>query len=292
MPVGKLSVNDRLVALVGDPKGFVISIRSSDGAPPVTLTGLNDLLMPMLAAALRVRVAVIAVAFFAPSLLVMLLIGIVLTQLAGDPLVSTSNKNRQFPPASTDAPVKLTVAEPGVADMEVDPAQVVLAFAGLATRKPVGNGSVMARPVSGMDPALLTWIATLDVPPVATALGVNDLVAEMGVFTVSDAVRLELSVAPWSLVRLLPGMVLVYVPVVAAKTLTLKLQLPFAGTVPPDKLTLEPPDTTASTPPQELLAAGVCATTNPAGRLSTKEELVRARLDELDRVTVRTDVPG
>ena len=93
--------------------------------------------------------------------------------------------------------------------MEGDPAQVVVALAGLAMAKPLPNGSVIAAPVKATEAALLIWMVTRDFPPVETELGVNVFEPVMLVLTVNCAVRLELSVAPWVLVSALAAMVFV-----------------------------------------------------------------------------------
>ena len=68
----------------------------------------NDLLMPILVA-LRVNVPVTATSFLTPPVAVILPTGIVLDQLLGVPLVTTSNRNRQLPLAAMVAPVRLAV---------------------------------------------------------------------------------------------------------------------------------------------------------------------------------------
>ena len=117
---------------------------------------MKDLLIPILAPAFLVSVADIAEVFLGPSVLVTLLTGIEFSQLDCAPLARASKSNKQLLEAGTDAPVIVTDVAPGVAPINGAPTQVVVAFAGLATTSPAGNGeSVTLTPVKGVEPALL-----------------------------------------------------------------------------------------------------------------------------------------
>ncbi len=171
MPAGRLSVNDRLLAVDGEPTGLVMSMRSCDGWLPVTLTGLKLLLMPIAVAANLLSVPVTAAVFRTPSAVVMPLIGIVFGQLVGLPLVTTLNSRSQLAPAARFAPVIVTVVLPGTAVITGAPAQVLLAAAGFATARFTIGPSVMLRLVSGVAETLVTRTVTCEMPPGATLAG-------------------------------------------------------------------------------------------------------------------------
>ena len=84
-------------------------------------------------------------------------------------------------------------------------------------------------------------------------------------------------------------------PVFAPVTLTLSVQLLFAGIVRPEgKVTLDPPATanSAPAPPQVVLTSGEAAIVMPAGRLSTSGAVsVRNDASALFQVAVNLETP-
>ncbi len=275
IPVGRLSVNERLFTADGEPTGLVRSMRSCEGWLPDTLTGLKLLLMPIDRPDTLPSVADTAAVFDAPSFDVMFPIGMLLGQLAGFPLVTTLNSRSQLVPAAIFAPVIVTVLLPGAAVITGEPAQVVLAAAGLATARLDIGPSVIDTPVSGVTEGLVTRTVTCETPPLATEAGVNDLVAVSPDVAVRMALAGEGFCAFWSLLSAPAGMVLVCGPNVAATTLTLKLQLPLAGMVAPAMETVLPEATAVTRPPAQLVEVpGVALTMTPAGSVSLNDELV------------------
>ena len=252
------------------------------------------MLIPMLVVDLF-RVALIEAVLDMPSALVICPAASELGQLDGLPLVSTSNRNKQFPPATMVAPDKLAVFAPGVAVMLVVPAQVVVALAGLATTSLVIGPSTTETPVKEPADTLLIWIVTRETPPLATEVGENDLAPVMPVVMVRVAEAVAGLVTPSLLVNAPIGMVLVCVPTLPLLTLTLKVQLPLAGMVAPERMTLPLLAGAVTVPPtQVVLAPGTSATTTiwptVAGRLSVIAALVMGVAVALVSVTVNCEV--
>ena len=88
------------------------------------------------------------------------------------------------------------------------------------------------------------------------------------------------------------GIVLLRLPLLTDVTLTVTVQLPPAGMVPPDNENAPAPATAETEPPAQVVPAPVgLATKRVAGRLSVNAAPVRALPLELLRVTVRTETP-
>jgi len=87
-----------------------------------------------------------------------------------------------------------------------------------------------------------------------------------GATTVSVAVASAAFERPWAVVSAPTGNVLVYDPAEAEVTLTVTVQLPFNGIVPPLRATVLPPATAVTVPPAQVVAAlGGVAFTSPTG---------------------------
>jgi hypothetical protein len=166
----------------------------------------------------------------------------------------------QVPLDEIEPPERLMVPEPG--DAVVVPPQVELKPLGLATTKPGGRASVKATPVSA---AKLFGFAmerlTVVVPPGRNLLGVKALVITGGATT--SSVAEAWFPAPAIAAKTLPEM-LFCTPALMPATITLKVQDPPAGIVPPERPILLGASTTV--PEQLLLPALV--TDNPAGSAS------------------------
>lgn len=144
--------------------------------------------------------------------------------------------------------------------------QVVLGAGGLAMVMPAGSTSKAGEAliVAAAAFGLLRVIVSTLVPPATKALGAKAL-ATPGWPTESVAVAGTLFAPPLVLVTPPAGMVLVYRPPVAERTLTVTVQLPSAEIVPPESATLAPPAAAVTVPPQVVAAPGVGALTSNAG---------------------------
>ena len=176
---------------------FTTSMLSTEGWPPVTTTGLKDLLMVM-DAALAVRVAEKAAVLVGPSALV---IRPMATVLDHGPLLAaavvTSNESVQLAPALRTAPCIWTELAPGLATRVGLPPQLVVALAGLATdRLAPKPSSLTDKLVSCSLDTLLMVIVARATPPGVTAVGEKDLLPVMPVVTFSVAVALAERVPP------------------------------------------------------------------------------------------------
>src|SRR5206468_7928910 len=85
------------------------------------------------------------------------------------------------------------------------------------------------------------------------------------------------------------AMLFAYDPAEAAVTVTVTVQLPDIGIVPPDSDTVPPPIVAVAVPPQVVEAVDEFVT--PAGYVSVKAAPVIATELVLDSVIVRTEVP-
>ena len=120
-------------------------------------------------------------------------------------------------------------------------------------------------------------IVMVEVPPAPITPGENCLVTVGGVEINISALVDKSLLAPSKVVRLPEGIVLIYVPEILLSTLTLTVQDPLAGIVAPVRIMLVA-ELAADTKPlaQVVLAFGVCATTNPVGKVSVNEAIVSA----------------
>lgn len=176
-------------------------------------------------------------------------------------------------PAGIAPPVKVTVVPPGVA--VTTPPQVETALGVAAITTPGGKVSVsgavkVATRVFGLDKV----IVSVEIPPAVIEAGLKALLTVGGMgggggTTVKVALAAPL-LLPLLVCKAPAGSVLVKVPLAAAVTLTVTVQVPGAppGIAPPVKVIVLPPAGAVSTPPQVVLAFGVAAITRPAGRLS------------------------
>ena len=126
---------------------------------------------------------------------------------------------------------------------------------------------------------------------VLTGLGPNDFVIDGGTATTSVALLLLGPAEPvW--VELAPPEVLVKLPDAVEVTLTLSVHEALAPMLPPvNPTTLLPAMLPVIAPPHVVVAAGVAATINPAGKLSDRPTLLKAMAFELDTVKVSVLVP-
>ena len=170
--------------LMATPDGLITSICRIEGVPPVTMTGLKDLLM-LIWPATFVSVWVTAAVLLTPWALVMFPIGTELVQEAAAPVATTSNPKSQLPPAASVAPRSWAFVAPGLTTIVGPPAQFVAAFAGFATARPAVNVlSLTDTFVSPPLDAFVTVIFTRETPPAATDVGVKVFTAVRPVVTV------------------------------------------------------------------------------------------------------------
>src|SRR5262249_34239035 len=143
------------------------------------------------------------------------------------------------------------------------PPQDALAPGVAATCNPVGRLSVNATPLSVVVVLGLVMVNVSVVVPLSAMFDEpNPLLIDGGPTTVmlADAV---LPVPP--LVDVTLPLVLFFWPAVAPVTSTITVQVPLAEIVPPLNESEVSPAAGLKAPPQEALALGVAATTNPAG---------------------------
>jgi hypothetical protein len=193
MPTGKTSVNPMPCRTA--PEELVnVSVRV-DGTPPVTITGLNDLLI-LIWAAKAVNVAETAEVLWGPSALLILPIGMVLLH-GPAPLVTTSNEKSQLVPAAIVAPSSWARVAPGLTTIVGEPEQLVLALAGFAIDKPelkvLSSTETLVRSPFEV---LVTVIFTREIPPEVTEAGEKLLLPVMPVVTFRVALTLAGIVPP------------------------------------------------------------------------------------------------
>jgi hypothetical protein len=200
----------------------------------------------------------------------------------------TFSASVQFPRAGIEPPERLTDPDPATA--VIVPPQVFVTPLGVATIKPVGMVSVKLMPVRGTV-AFELEIANvkLVLVPITTDAAPKVLVMEGGPTTVIFAVDV-LPVPP--LVELTVTELLTTAGVVPV-TLTENIQLAFAASVAPVRVTLVAPAVAVIVPPPQVPVKllGV-ETTNPAGMLSVIEmPLTEAVMFGLVMVKLRVAVP-
>lgn len=242
MPEGRLSTTPRLVNPTADERLVTVIVKREDSLAEASAVGEKVLLtlvavngIVLTDALTGVVVAICPSAEICPAGIVLVMV------LPPVPSVLASNCKVQFPLGGITAPLKDTEAPPETALIVTGPAQVESAFAGLATTKPVGKGSVTLTPVSPVGPRFCTLMLTRETPLTRVTVGVeNALLALNTGWTASAAVaadggaitigpRPELTVPE----TLDAGIVLVYAPGVTPRTLKETWQLPLAGTVNP-----------------------------------------------------------
>src|SRR5437764_3302038 len=167
-----------------------------------------------------------------------------------------------------DAPDRFTVPEPAVAVI-VPPPQLPLSPLCGATTRLAGKVSVKPIPVRapGLAAGLLIVKARVEFVVGAMTLGVNDLVIEGG----PNTSILAVAVVPLPLsVALMTPVVLILCPGVTPVTFTENEQEPFAGNVPPERLTKNRPEIwpVCTVPPQNEPMTPRGAVDKPVGRLS------------------------
>src|SRR5436190_19961869 len=160
---------------------------------------------------------------------------------------------------------------------------------------PGETGSVSAKATALMASfwlGLMMVKVRVDVPPARIGLGLNPLAIDGGTSAVRLALPTLLMLVPLSVVESVP-LTLPCGPAVVAVTLTLTVQEPLAGIVPPLKVSEVAAAAGAHVgdPPQVVLAAGVAATCTPDGSESVKTAPVRAAVLVLVRVKVSVETP-
>lgn len=161
--------------------------------------------------------------------------------------------------------LRLTVFPPPVAEAD-PPVQVVLALGVAAFTTPLGYVSVKATLEMPLELGFVTVIVSVDVPPSAITSDENSLVTVGGAMTVNVAlVEFEFDNS-CVVVRSPTAMVFSCEPPVEDVTVTVIVQLPLAGIVPPLMFTEPAPATAVTDPPLHVVVPlGVLAFTTPAG---------------------------
>jgi hypothetical protein len=283
-PAGRLSVKatpvsaiefELLIVIVSE----VLPFNVIDEAP-------NALLMlGGTGAAVTIRVAV-PVLPVPPSLDVTLLVVLIRVPVAVAVTLSETAHD-EFP--ARVPPDRDTLPEAATA--VAVPPQVFVRAGVAATVSPEGRVSVNATPVSAVEFELLI-VRVSEVLPFTAIDETPNALLMLGAtgtgFTVKVAVPV-LPVPPSVDVTLL--VVLIFVPVVVAVTLSETAHDEFAAMVPPVRDTLPDEATAVAVPPHVLVRAGVDATVRPAGRVSVKASPVSATAFELAIVMVSDVLP-
>lgn len=203
----------------------------------------------------------------------------VIVQLAGLPAVAAL-----ILPPETPSVVLDEVTEPPQV-VEVPPATVT----------PAGIVSVKIIPEMGVALKLVSVNVKVLVPPVKIPAGLKTLVTAAAFCTVTEpAMAAALRMVSVVLTPLI-AMLLVNVPLAAeeeelrATILTSIVQLPFAGMVPPLKVSEVAKAAAVTVPPQLLAIAGTLAACICAGKLSVKAAPVNGKLLGLLSVIVIRD---
>src|SRR5215467_791736 len=137
-------------------------------------------------------------------------------------------------------------------------------------------------------PALLVTVA-VNVTACPTLLGLSDDTSVVLVAFPPDTVRVAVATLPFPpSIEVTAEVVLFFTPAVVPVTLTWNVQVLFAASVAPDRLTPPLPATAVMVPPPHdpLRPFGV-ATTSPAGRLSVKPTPVREAAPPLGLAMVK-----
>lgn len=170
--------------------------------------------------------------------------------------------------------VAVTVQEPlaGIVPAAKETVEPLAAFVptqlppGVTAVRPAGNVSVNAAPVMAVPVGLLKVIVSVAVPFSGTVVALNALL-------MLGRATFNVSLAPAALGPILElsapaGIVLVYVPLVADRTFTLKVQFAPAAREPPEKVSVPGLVAVAlavAVPPQPELVTVVLLLTRPAG---------------------------
>jgi hypothetical protein len=248
-PVGLVMVNvSELVALRAIPAGLK-TFANEGGASAFTDAEAVPPVPP------SVEVTLPVVVFFSPA----------------DVPVTFTEKVHELVAAKL-APDKLT--DPAVVAI-VPPPQLPVRPFGADTVNPAGRLSVKATPVSVVV-VLLFWTVKLnEVEPFkATLAAPKALLITGGPTTVVEA----FAVLPVPASVEITDTLLFFTPTVTPCTFTKTVQAPLEASVPPERLTVDPPEIAVAVPPQVLLRVGMDPTIKPPGRLSVNASPVRARL--------------
>src|SRR5438477_174327 len=133
-----------------------------------------------------------------------------------------------------------------------------------------GYVSVKSTPVTAAAFGLVKVIVRTLVSFVPIELGAKDFAAATPPSTESDAFAAAVLAPAFVVVRPPAAMLLLYVPAVALVTLTVTVQLPDAGIVPPESATLLALLFAVTTPPQVVAPLAAAVFTRFAGQVSVK----------------------
>jgi hypothetical protein len=146
---------------------------------------------------------------------------------------------------------------------------------GEAIVRPAGNVSTKATPVRATELAAGFVIvkSSEEVKFGAIVEGVKDLEIEGGP-TTSKLADADVPVPPW--VEVTFPVTLFFIPAVDPVTFTPMVQEPFAGKLPPDKLTVSVPGAAVTVPPHTPVNPFAAETIKPEGSVSVKPTPVNA----------------
>jgi len=270
-PPGKVSVKPTPVSAT-PAFGLVTVMARADVPPEAIFAGVNDFTIvggcktaSVAEALLPVppSVDVTACVVFTALPMVVLVMSAVIVQLPPAAMVPPLSVNEVLPTAGAGLSV---------------PPHVLLTFNGVAMLRPAGNGSVIPTPVSAV-PAfgLVMVMVSVEVPPDAMPVGAKVLVTFGATVVLTLSVAVAVLPAP-PLVEVTLPVVLTALPSVVLVTATVIVQVPFAATVPPLRLTAVPPAASAglNVPPQVLVVVNGAAMVRPAGKASLKVTPVSA----------------
>lgn len=277
-PAGRLSVTAALVNAMNWAL-LMVTVRV-EVCPWKIDVGLK--LLEMGASAWALSVAVKALVFVIPRLLVMAPAGTLLVKEAALDAV-TKTVTWQLPLAGMVPPASDTLDAPGTA--VTVPPQLVVGLGVAASLTPAGKLSVKAVPGTLIVLPLLSVIVSLETPATGIVLGANALLAEIALRVLTCKVALAAwgLVCPSAVVKALAGMVLTELPELVETTSTVNWQLPStaparAGIVPPAREAAVLPAIAPTLPPQVLVTLGLGATVMPAGKLSVMDAAVSGLL--------------
>src|SRR5262249_25180274 len=264
-PVGRVSVNATPTAGSTLAAGLVI-VKVSEGlAFRAMVDGLDALAIEGGASTFRLAEAVPPVP---PSVDVTLPV-VLFCWPAAVPVTLMAKVQEEL--AAGLAPDWLITPVPCPAVM-VPPPQEPLKPLGVATTRPAGSVSLKATPVSVVVVLLFWMVKFSEVDPFSGMLPApKALMITGGATTVIDA--FEVFPVPPSFD--VTCTLLIFTPAAVPWTSTDTMHEALAASVPPDRLAEPARPTAVIEPPQVLVAFGVEATTNPAGKLSVKPRPVR-----------------
>jgi hypothetical protein len=161
------------------------------------------------------------------------------------------------------------------------PAQVVAPPGAAVVVTPAGSVSVKEAPVRATGFEFVSVIRSWEETPCPMVLAMKTFVTVGGFRTPRVAEAGFGFEMPSASTIEFAGMVSVYRPGVADVTSTVTVQVPLAGTVPPESATVPLPANAVTMPPQVVDAFGTPAMTTLTGRLSATATAVSGKRSEL-----------